>query len=121
MMDQDGSSLGLFVPFFGKLASTVTTAAKVARRTGAAIVPVTSFRLPCRTRHRLRVGPEIVPADTGDEKRDILLTTRRCNRALEEAILEHPAQWLWAHRRWRTRPGPEDVAAWERAAGGKDR
>lgn len=116
LMDQDGSGLGVFVPFFGRLASTLPTAARIARRTGSAIVPFTCYRLPGRTRHRLRVGPEVEQADTGDEERDVLITTRRCNRALEEAILEHPAQWLWRHRRWRTRPAPEDVRAWRDAS-----
>ena len=115
LMDQDGSGLGVFVPFFGRLASTLPTAARIARRTGAAIVPVTCYRLPGRTRHALRVGPEVEQADTGDEERDVLVTTRRCNRALEQAILEHPAQWLWRHRRWRTLPGAEQVSAWQAA------
>jgi KDO2-lipid IV(A) lauroyltransferase len=113
LMDQDGSGLGVYVPFFGRLASTLPTAARIARRTGSAIVPVTCYRLPGRTRHSLRIGPEVEQADTGDDERDVLVTTRRCNRALEQAILEHPAQWLWRHRRWRTRPGVEQVSAWQ--------
>lgn len=116
LMDQDGSGLGVYVPFFGRLASTLPTAARIARRTGSAIVPVTCYRLPGRTRHRLRIGPEVEQADTGDEERDVLVTTRRCNRALEQAILAHPAQWLWRHRRWRTRPGPEEARAWQAAS-----
>ncbi|MHC4200700.1 MAG: lysophospholipid acyltransferase family protein [Planctomycetota bacterium] len=119
LMDQDGSGLGVFVPFFGRLASTLPTAARIARRTGAAIVPVTCYRLPGRTRHALRIGPEVEQADTGDEERDVLVTTRRCNRALEQAILEHSAQWLWRHRRWRTRPGAEQVSAWQVASRGE--
>ncbi len=115
ILDQDGSGLGVFAPFFGKLASTLPTAARLARRTGAAIVPVTTYRLPARTKHRLKVGREIETADTGDEERDVLITTCRCNRALEEAILEHPAQWLWRHRRWQSRLTPEAVRAWREA------
>ena len=116
LVDQDGSGLGVYVPFFGRFASTLPTAARIARRTGSAIVPVTCYRLPGRTRHNLRVGPEVEQADTGDEERDVLVTTRRCNRALEQAILEHPAQWLWRHRRWRTRPGAEQERAWQAAS-----
>jgi len=113
LMDQDGSGLGVYVPFFGGLASTLPTAARIARRTGSVIVPVTCYRLPGRTRHSLRIGPEVEQADTGDDERDVLVTTHRCNRALEQAILKHPAQWLWRHRRWRTLPGAEEVSAWQ--------
>jgi len=115
MMDQDGSAAGVFVPFFGKMGSSLSIAAQIARRTGAALIPVTSYRDRSRAFHRLRVGPRIEVADTGDEALDVLLTTRNCNRALEKAILEHPAQWLWRHKRWKTRAGPEDMKKWEEA------
>jgi KDO2-lipid IV(A) lauroyltransferase len=115
LMDQDGSGLGVFVPFFGELASTLPTAARIARRTGSAIVPVTCYRDRSRAFHRLRIGPEVEQADTGDAELDVLITTRNCNRALEDAILEHPAQWLWRHRRWNTRPAPEDLEKWRAA------
>jgi len=104
MNDQDAGVDGEFFPFFGVEASTVTTAARIARHAGAAIVPVTSYRLPCRTRSRLRIGPEVAVETGGEVGADVYATTLRCNRALEEAILEHPAQWIWSHRRWRTRP-----------------
>jgi KDO2-lipid IV(A) lauroyltransferase len=117
LMDQDGSAWGVFVPFFGKLASTVPTAARLARRTGAAIVPVTSYRLRSGTRHRLRVGPEVEVSRTDYEERDVLLTTYRCNRALERAILAAPAQWLWSHHRWRSELKPEHVRKWREAIG----
>ena len=118
LIDQDAGSMGVHVPFFGKLASTLPTAARLARRIGSAVLPVTSYRLPGRTRHVLHIGPEIVPAKTGgkDDERDVLLTTCLCNRAIEEALLRAPAQWVWAHRRWRHRPGEAEVAAWEEAA-----
>jgi len=115
LMDQDGSRSGVFVPFFGEFGSTLPTAARIARRTGAAIVPVTCYRDGSRALHRLRIGPEVVQADTGDVELDVLITTRNCNRALEDAVLEHPAQWLWRHRRWRTRPAPKDVRKWREA------
>ncbi|GAG49860.1 unnamed protein product, partial [marine sediment metagenome] len=83
LVDQDGGDAGVFVPFFGRLASTLPTAARIARRTGAAILPVTCYRTRSRSFHRLRVGPEVEQARTGDEERDVLITTRNCNRALE--------------------------------------
>ena len=118
LVDQNADRAGVYVPFFGRLASTLPTAARMARRTGAPIVPVTTYRLPGRTRHTLRIGPEVVPVETGEanEERDVLLTTHLCNRAIEDAILEAPAQWVWVHRRWQHPPGAAEVAAWEEAA-----
>ena len=117
-LDQNGGADGVYVPFFGELASTLPTAARISRRTGAPIVPMSSHRLPDRTRHTPRIGPEIVPVNTGkgNEERDVLVTTYLCNRAIEDAILEAPAQWIWAHRRWQHPPGEAEVAAWEEAA-----
>jgi KDO2-lipid IV(A) lauroyltransferase len=112
LLDQDGGRQGVFCPFFGKLGSTLPTAAVLAMHTGAAIVPVTCYRCPSREGHRLRVGQEVRLASTGDEERDALITTRRCNEALERAILEHPEQWLWVHRRWNVKPKPEDAQKW---------
>lgn len=115
LVDQDGGSQGVFVPFFGELASTLPTAARLAMRTGAPILPIWSHRLPDRFKHRLYVGRPIKPSCTGDEALDVLITTRMCNKALEEALLAAPWQWLWTHRRWRTRPSREDIALWEKA------
>jgi KDO2-lipid IV(A) lauroyltransferase len=115
MMDQDGSGHGVFVPFFGELASTVPTAARIARRTGAAVVPVTSTRARDRVTHVLRVGPEVELVETGDEALDAVVNTHLASRAIQEAILEHPAQWLWSHRRWQSKPKPADLETWANA------
>jgi KDO2-lipid IV(A) lauroyltransferase len=115
LMDQDGGGMGAFVPFFGRPASTLPTAAMIARRTGAAILPVTCYRDRARAFHRLRIGPEVEQSSTGDAERDVLVTTRNCNRALEHAIMEHPAQWLWRHRRWNTLATPEALEKWRSA------
>ena len=58
LVDQDGGRAGVFAPMFGRLASTLPTAAKLARKTGAAILPTASFRLRDRRQHRLVVGPD---------------------------------------------------------------
>lgn len=116
MMDQDGSAAGVFVPFFTELGSTLSIGAHIALKTGAALIPFTSYRDRSRAFHRLVVGREIEVSDTGDKELDVLITTRRCNRALEKMILAHPAQWLWRHRRWQTRARPEDVRKWEEAS-----
>jgi KDO2-lipid IV(A) lauroyltransferase len=99
-MDQDQGS-SEFAPFFGRPAATVPGPARVALRLGAALVPVTSYRLPTRDRYRMVAGPAIEVDPDADDVTSVLT---RCNQALERAILAHPAQWLWAMHRWRTRP-----------------
>ncbi len=99
LMDQDGKSGGVFVPFFGVSASTVDTAARLALKTGCAVVPVSSFRRSAGS-HELRVGKEI-DISPGEGAVERILTD--CNAALEGAIREHLEQWFWFHRRWRTR------------------
>ena len=102
LMDQDAGKDGLFAEFLGRRASTVGAPARLAARTGAPVVSVTSYRDPDSGRHVLRVGSEVEMADTGDAEADALENTRRMNAELGEAIAEHPEQWLWTHRRWKT-------------------
>lgn len=116
LLDQDADAAGVFVPFFGDLASTLTTAPRLAKRTGAAVYPIASFRSRDRMTHELYVGAPIEFASSGDEKRDVLIATRRCNEAIEKMIMLRPGQWLWGSHRWRTRPTPLDEQAWREAA-----
>ncbi|MCI0369943.1 MAG: lysophospholipid acyltransferase family protein [candidate division NC10 bacterium] len=97
---------GVFVDFFGTPACTTTAATLAARRTGAALLPVVC---PRRTpgRFTVRIGKEIPVAVTGDHRRDILATTAEASAVLEAFIREHPEQWFWVHRRWKTRPEGE--------------
>ncbi len=89
---------GAFVDFFGKPACSGTTFARIAARSGAAVIPGFAFWSDEEQRHILHFYPE-VPI-TGDEKAD----TAAIQKAVEQAIREHPDQWLWIHRRWKTRP-----------------
>ena len=52
----------------------------------------------------LRFSPELALTDTGDAEADAADNTARFTAVLEEAIREYPSQWLWMHRRWKTRP-----------------
>ncbi len=90
-----------FVPFFGKQACTNLTFAKLAARSGAAVIP--GFALWNEQEHRyvLRFYPEV--EITGDAVED----TARIQLSVESAIREYPDQWLWIHRRWKTRPEGE--------------
>jgi len=98
---------GIFVPFFGLAACTASGLARVALRTGAAVLSGFMVWEAEERRYVLRFGPEIPLADTGDDERDALENTARCTRAIEEAVRQYPDQWLWVHRRWKTRPEGE--------------
>jgi Kdo2-lipid IVA lauroyltransferase/acyltransferase len=95
---------GAFVSFFGIEACTATGLAHVARKTGAAVVPGFMIWEPGARRYTLRFGREIEIPHTADAAADILEGTERCTREIETWIRRYPDQWLWIHRRWKTRP-----------------
>ncbi len=98
---------GEFVRFFGIDACTGTGLAHVARKTGAAVLPGFMVWEAAEGKYVLRFGPEVEIPRTGDAAADILEGTRRCTAVLEEWIRRYPDQWLWIHRRWKTRPAGE--------------
>lgn len=102
--DQDfGERASVFAPFMGIQTATLTLTARIAKSSGAPLVPFYSERLPGNQGYLIRVGPPIDEFPTGDDVRDATLV----NQAIEEQVRRTPAQYLWAHRRFRTRP------AWE--------
>ena len=92
---------GVFVDFFGTPACANTGFAKIAARTGAAVVPGYAVWSESERRYILYFRPAIPM--TGDAAAD----TARLHAELEAIIREHPGQWLWIHRRWKTRPPGE--------------
>ncbi len=103
LVDQNSSAEnGAFVPFFGTLACANLTFARLAARSGAAVIPGFATWSETERRYILRFYPEI--EITGDAVED----TRRIQSAIENAIRETPDQWLWIHRRWKTRPDGEE-------------
>ncbi|HYL93118.1 MAG TPA: lysophospholipid acyltransferase family protein, partial [Alphaproteobacteria bacterium] len=98
---------GEFVPFFGIPACTATGTARVAAHTGAAVVPAFTIWDRERGRYRIRFEPAVELARTGDDEADVITNTTRFNQALEGCIRKYPDQWLWIHRRWKTRPPGE--------------
>jgi KDO2-lipid IV(A) lauroyltransferase len=94
---------GVFVDFFGIPACTGTGFAKLAARSGAAVIPGFALWSAEERKHVLRFYPP-VPI-TGDAALD----TAALQRVLEEIVRAHPDQWLWIHRRWKTRPPGENV------------
>ena len=98
---------GVFVNFFGIPASTTTGVARFALRTDAAVVPGYVFWDENLRKYRLRFEPALELKRTGDEKRDIRENTQRFARVVENYARAHPDQWLWVHKRWKTRPPGE--------------
>ncbi len=99
---------GVFVPFFGKPACTASGLARVALRTGAAVLPGFMLWEEAEQRYVLHFGDEIVFERTGDDEADAVTNTARCTAVIEDYVRRYPDQWLWVHRRWKTRPDGED-------------
>jgi KDO2-lipid IV(A) lauroyltransferase len=98
---------GVFVRFFGIDACTASGLARVALKTGAAVLPGFLVWEEKERRYVLHFGPELHLRQIGDRENDILSATQQCNDVLESWIRRYPDQWLWIHRRWKTRPTGE--------------
>jgi KDO2-lipid IV(A) lauroyltransferase len=98
---------GSFVDFFGTPACTGTGLAHVARKTGAAVLPGFMLWEPAEHRYVLHFGPEVEIPRTDDVSADILAGTQLCTGVIESWVRRYPDQWLWIHRRWKTRPAGE--------------
>jgi len=97
---------GVFVDFFGRPAATTTVAAALAVKTGCALVPCRTELLP-DGRYRITYEPAVEWSPSSDRQADIACLTQRLTRTIEDWVRETPAQWLWMHRRWKTRPPGE--------------
>jgi len=95
---------GVFVPFFGKAACTASGLARVALKTGATVLPGFMVWEEAEQRYVLRFGEEIPVVTTGDDEADTVANTARFTAVIEEWVRRYPDQWLWVHRRWKTRP-----------------
>lgn len=103
MLDQNRPrEQGVFVDFFGRKASTTPGLAFMSAQTGAPVVPVFMHRTP-GGRHVLSAGPLIEPPP--DRKEETLLAcTAAYTKIIEDEVRRHPEQWLWLHKRWKSRP-----------------
>lgn len=102
--DQDfGIDSAVFAPFMGVQAATLTLTARIAKASGAPMLPFYSERLPGARGYLIRFGPIVAGFPTGDDVRDATLI----NQAIEAQVHRTPEQYLWAHRRYKTRPWGE--------------
>jgi KDO2-lipid IV(A) lauroyltransferase len=99
---------GVFVPFFGVLACTASGMARIAAKTGAAVVPGFLLWEQSEQRYVLHFSEELKVIRTGDAEQDALANTASFTAAIERYIRQYPEQWLWLHRRWKTRPPGEE-------------
>lgn len=97
-------SEAVFVPFFNEIAATSSGLARLERMSKAAVVPVFIVREPDHRHHRIVIRGELGLQHTDDLEADILENTRRFVAAIEQMVRAHPEQFLWTHRRYRTRP-----------------
>ncbi len=97
----------IFVDFFGVPAATSFIISKLAVRTKAPLLPVFSPWNEATKKFQLIVAPMVEPEITGDEEADVRHLTTRLSRIIEDQIRQHPGQWLWVHKRWKTRPPGE--------------
>jgi KDO2-lipid IV(A) lauroyltransferase len=95
---------GVFVPYFGRLACTASGLARVALKTGAAVLPGFMVWEQAEQKYVLRFGEEIPVLSTGDDEADTIANTARFTAVIEDYVRRYPEQWLWVHRRWKTRP-----------------
>jgi KDO2-lipid IV(A) lauroyltransferase len=98
---------GVFVPYFGRLACTASGLARVALKTGATVLPGFMLWEDAEQKYVLHFGEEIVFDRTGDDEVDTVANTAKCTAAIEAYVRQYPDQWLWVHRRWKTRPEGE--------------
>ncbi|MHC4809150.1 MAG: lysophospholipid acyltransferase family protein [Planctomycetota bacterium] len=105
--DQNAGDGGLFVPFLGRLASSYKSIGLLAMRYRTPIVPGAALRLGQSLRYRFTATDVIHPEDWEAQEDPLYYITARVNRAMELMILEAPEQYLWIHRRWKSRPRHE--------------
>lgn len=102
--DQDAMRKGVFVPFFHPLASTTPALAKFILTTKSIVIPCSNRMKPWGMGYEVRLGKPIDGLACGDEMKD----TAAMNRAIEAMVRKIPDQYLWVHKRFKTRPAGED-------------
>lgn len=106
LIDQDTKVKSRFVNFFGKPAATPVGATVLAMKTGASVVP-TYVYLGEDWKQHMYILPEIPMRITGDDETDMIYNTQILTNFIEGTIRKHPEQWVWMHKRWKTKRGEE--------------
>jgi heptosyltransferase-2 len=104
LSDQHAGDHGVWVPFFGRVASTTPLPALLAKRTGAAVVGVAIYTAG-RARWRI-----VVSSALEDDRKSVESLTAKANQVIEQQIRRAPEDWFWVHNRWKT-PKPNFLLA----------
>ena len=103
LIDQDSKRIdGVFVDFLGQEAYTAVGPVVLAMKTGAPLVPI-GIHIRKDNTHLVEVGDEIELKITGNYERDRIFNTLQCSKAIEQFIVKYPTQWVWMHKRWKTK------------------
>ncbi|MBY0397945.1 MAG: lysophospholipid acyltransferase family protein, partial [Thermoleophilia bacterium] len=110
LLDQNADrEEGVFVPFFDELACTRSGPIALAALQGVPVLPAFIRREAGGGRHRLEILPPLaLEASAAEDAAALRRNVARVTAVIEEAIRREPGQWIWLHRRWRTRPRPGD-------------
>jgi KDO2-lipid IV(A) lauroyltransferase len=111
--DQNAGHKGLFVEFFGRKASTYKSIALLAMQYNVPVVVGYARRLNDRFRFRLATQDIIYPDDWKDLEDPLRYITQRYTSAIEAFVRDDPGQYLWVHRRWKSRPKGEAPEAYD--------
>jgi Kdo2-lipid IVA lauroyltransferase/acyltransferase len=103
LIDQDTKVKSCFVNFFGKPAHTPIGAAMLALRTGAVVIP-TFIHMADDLIQEIEFHQPITLINSGEMENDIVSNTQLFTDIIEKQIRKHPEQWVWMHRRWKTKP-----------------
>ena len=107
-VDQNASGrMGVFVPFFSRLASTSSGLAGLALASGVPVIPAFLVREHGSWRHRLEILPPVEPVRTGHQETDLRETTAKFTAVFQQIVEQYPDHWLWIHKRWKRRPDGE--------------
>jgi Kdo2-lipid IVA lauroyltransferase/acyltransferase len=101
LIDQDTDVKGVFVDFFGRKAFTTSGLAAIALRSSASVV--SGFLIRQEKGHVLKVSPPLELTVTGDKTVDIQNNTQRFTKIVEDIVRQYPEQWVWMHKRWKTK------------------
>jgi len=105
LIDQDARREGIFVDFFGRPASTVTSVARLSLYTGAPVAFIYALPSEDRLHFTVELKDLIWPRRDAPRDEEITRITQRFTGDVAELVRENPDQWLWLHERWKTYPG----------------
>lgn len=98
---------GVFVDFFGVPASTTASIARLAMKTGAAVLPAFAVWEEEKKKYVVYLEPEIEFEKSADDEENVKILTQKITNTVEKYVRKYPEQWLWIHKRWNTRPKGE--------------